>query len=168
MSAWSGKKGSWEIRRAARAGSDLREGRSAITPSSITPEKSYRIVLTIWVVLFASIGIYYFLCKTVLQPDKIDPDAHLAFPLLGLAILLVLWSVRFKTRLGVRKGQPSALGMVQAGYILALVLAETPATLGVVVFVVLGWPHYWIFFAISVVAFILNFPRRDAFEQASS
>ena len=112
-----------------------------MTPSLITPEKSYRIILMIWVVLFASIGMYYFLCKTVLQPDKIDPDASLAFPLLGLAILMVLWSVRFKTRLGVRKGLPRALGMVQAGYIFALLLTEAVALQGVVAFVVFGWPH---------------------------
>ena len=49
---------------------------------------------------------------------------------------------------------------------MALVMSNSVAVYGLVVFVVAGWPLYWIFFAISAVAFILNFPRPDAFESA--
>ncbi len=138
-----------------------------MTPSPVTPEKAYRLVLIIWAALFASIGMYYVVCRTLLQPAKVDPDAPLAVPLLVLAILMVLSSRYFATRLGTRGGRVRTPAKVQAGYILALMMSESIALYGVVILTTSGWEHYWVFFAISVVAFILNFPRRDAFEQAS-
>ena len=57
--------------------------------------------------------------------------------------------------------------MVRAGYVIALVLAETPAILGLVVYLMAAWPQYWAFFVISAAAYAVNFPRRDDFEPAN-
>ncbi|MBI2680211.1 MAG: hypothetical protein HYX25_04295 [Candidatus Solibacter usitatus] len=138
-----------------------------MTPSPAAPEKTYTFVLIIWAVMFASVGMYYYLVRTVLQPPKTDPNPLLAYILLSLSILMVLASLYFRTRFGASEGQARTLAKVQAGYIIALAFAEAPALYGLVVFATSGWPQYWIFFSISVIAFILNFPRRDAFEQAS-
>jgi hypothetical protein len=138
-----------------------------MTPPTVTPAKMYTLVLIIWAVMFATVGVYYFLVVTVLLPAEADPNLSLVYIFLGLSILMVLTSLYFKTRFGAGDSQLRALAKVRAGYILALVFSEIPALFGLISFVVVGFPHYWIFFAISVVAFILNFPRRDAFEQAS-
>jgi hypothetical protein len=100
-----------------------------MTPSPLAPEKSYRLVLMIWVALFASIAMDYLLVAAILQPAKTDPNPALVLPLLGLSILIVPASVYCRTRIGVT---------VQAGHIVALMLAVAPAELGVVVFAVSG------------------------------
>jgi hypothetical protein len=132
----------------------------------MTPEKSYGSVLIIWFALVPSTGMFYFIIRTSLQPGTMDPKWPLTYPLLVLAILMVLWSRHYATRYGAREAGPRPLAKVQFGYLLALVMSNSVAVYGLVVFVVAGWPYYWFFFVISAVAFILNFPRRDAFENA--
>ena len=134
--------------------------------SPITPERMYQFLVMLWVVLFATTGVYYFL-TTILKPGKTDADSPLAFPVLGLAIFMILASIYARMRFGVRDNQPRSLPMVKAGYIISLVFAEVPALLGLVLYVLSAWPDCWVFFLISAAGFILNFPRRNDFERAA-
>jgi hypothetical protein len=135
-----------------------------VTPAQITPEKTRRFLVMMWVALVASVGVYYFL-TTTLQPANPDPNSVLVFPLVGMAVLVVLASVYCKARFGAREGQTRSTAMVRAAYIIALTLDESAAILGLVVYLLSGWPQYWLLFVLSGAGFILNFPRRDDFEQ---
>lgn len=134
-----------------------------MTPAQITPEKTRQFLVIMWVALVASVGVYYFL-TTVLQPANPDPNSLLVFPFLGMAVLVVLVSIYCKARFGAREGRTRSTAMVRAAYLVALLLDESAAIFGLVVFLLSGWPQYWVFFAISAAGFVFNFPRRDDFE----
>ena len=78
----------------------------------MTPEKSYGSMLIIWFALFPSIGLFYFMIRTALQPGNMDPKWPLVYPLLGLAIVMALGSRHFATRYGAREGSPRPLAKV--------------------------------------------------------
>lgn len=132
-------------------------------PAPITPAQTRRFLVILWVVLFATLPIYFFL-TTMLRTDYANPNSPLVYPLLGLGILMVLASFYFKARFGVREGQARPLAMVRASYVVALVFTEVPAILGLVVYILSAWPNTWVFFAISAAGYFLNFPARADFE----
>ena len=136
-----------------------------MTPAQSKPEKTRQFLVIVWVVLVASVGVYYFL-TTILKPANPDLNSPLVFPLLGVAILMVPASLYLKARFGAREGQTRSIGMIRQAYIVALVFDEVPALIGLIVFLLSAWPQYWVFFVISEAGFLLNFPRRDDFEPA--
>ena len=113
--------------------------------------------------MFATLPVYFFIMNTVLKKGSANPNSPVVFPLLGLALLMLLASFYLKARFGAREGQPRSLVMVRTGYIIALALTESPALFGVVVYAVSGWPQSWLFLLISATGYLLNFPRRDDF-----
>lgn len=137
-----------------------------MTPAAITPEKTRQFLIVMWVAMAATLPLYYLL-TVVLKPEQADPNSVLPLPLFGTALILAILSLWAKSRFGAREGQKRSLAMVRAGYVIALVLAETPAILGLVVYLMAAWPQYWAFFVISAAAYAVNFPRRDDFEPAN-
>ena len=133
-------------------------------PAPITLEQTRRFLILMWVAMFATLPIYYFL-TTILRTDRADPNSPLVYPLLAVALVMVLLSLYCKSRFGARGERPRPLAMVRAGYVIALVLTEVPAILGLVAYVVSAWPKSWIFFVISAAGYFLNFPARTDFEQ---
>jgi hypothetical protein len=133
-------------------------------PAPITAAQTRRFLVILWVVLFATLPVYYFL-TTIVRTDYANPDSPLIYPLLGFGIFMVLASFYFKARFGFRPGQERSLAMVRASYVIALVFTEVPAILGLVVYVLSAWPETWIFMAISAVGYFLNFPVRADFER---
>jgi hypothetical protein len=133
-------------------------------PAPITAAQTRRFLVILWVVLFATLPIYYFL-TTILRTDEANPNSPLIYPLLGFGILMVLASFYFKARFGFRPGQERSLAMVRASYVIALVFTEVPAILGLVVYVLSAWPNIWIFWVISAAGYLLNFPARADFER---
>lgn len=130
----------------------------------IAPEKTRQFLVILWLALVASVGVYYFL-TTILKPANPDPNSPLVFPLLGLGVLMVPASLYLKARFGAREGQTRSTAMIRAAYVIALVFDEVTALLGLIVYLLSGWPQYWVFFALSAAGYLLNFPRRDDFEQ---
>ena len=126
----------------------------------------HQFLVMFWLVLFASTGVYYSL-TTILKPGKIDPNSPLVLPLLAFAVLVALMSLYLRARFGVRENQPRSIAMLKAAYIVSLVFDEIPALLGLMSFLLSGWPRYWVFFLISAAGFVLNFPRREDFEEAA-
>jgi hypothetical protein len=121
------------------------------------------VLIVIWAAMLFVAGTDYYVTRAV-QPRNPNPESPLIYPLLGLAVLATLSSFYFKTRFGRRGNAPRTLPMVRGGYILAFVLNELSAILGVIVYFVAAWPSVWVFFALSALGLILNFPARDDFE----
>jgi hypothetical protein len=136
-------------------------------PVPITAAQTRRFLVIMWVAMFATLPIYYFL-TTLLRTDYANPNSPLIYPLLGFGIFLVLASFYFKVRFGFRPGQERSLAMVRASYVIALVFTEVPAILGLVVYVLSAWPNTWVFLAVSAIGYSLNFPTRTDFERFES
>ena len=133
-------------------------------PGPITAQQTRRFLVILWVVMFATLPIYYFL-TTILSTDSANPNSPLIYPLLGFGIVMVLASFYFKARFGAREGQARSVALVRAGYVIALVLTEVPAILGLMVYVMSAWPHTWVFWVISAGGYFLNFPTRADFDR---
>jgi hypothetical protein len=136
-----------------------------MTPGPITPQKTRQFLIILWVAMFATLPLYFFIMNTALTPDNPNPNSPLVFPMLGLAVSVLLASLYLKARFGAREGQQRSLAMVRAAYIIALVFTETAALFGIVVYAFSGWPKSWMFLLISAAGYLLNFPRRDDFDQ---
>ena len=136
-----------------------------MSPAPSTAESTRRFLVILWIVLFVSIGMYYYL-TTIIPAEQADPNSPLIFPFLSLAILMALASVYYKARFGARDDRPRTLAMIRVGYVVALVFDEVPAMLGFVVYLLTAWPQHWLFYIISATALVLNFPQRETFEQA--
>jgi hypothetical protein len=136
-------------------------------PAPITAAQTRRFLVIMWVGMFATLPIYYFL-TTIIRTDYANPNSPVIYPLLGSGIFMVLASFYFKARFGFRPGQERSLAMVRASYVIALVFTEVPAILGIVVYVLSAWPNTWVFLAISAAGYFLNFPARTDFERFDS
>ena len=134
-------------------------------PAPITPEQTRRFLVILWVAMFVTVPVYYFISGTV-RADNANPDSPLVYPLLGVGILMVLASFYIKAGFGSKV--PRSIALVRMRYIIALVLTEVPAILGLVVYVVSAWPNAWVFFVISAGGYILNFPVPRDFEGADN
>jgi len=131
-------------------------------PAPVTPEKTRQFLIVMWVAMVATLPVYYLLTM-ILKPTQADPGSPLPLPLFGVAIVMAVGSLFIKARFGVREGQQRSLAMVRGAYILALVITEVPALLGLIVYLVAAWPQYWAFFVISAGGYVVNFPQRDDF-----
>ena len=116
-----------------------------------------------WAAMFATLPVYFFIIIAVLTKNSANPNSRLVFPLLGLALLMLLASFYLKSRFGAREGQTRSLTSVRTAYVMALALTELPALFGIVVYAFSGWPESWVFLLISAAGYLLNFPRRDDF-----
>ena len=72
--------------------------------------------------------------------------------------------MRFGAREGQAESQARPIGRVRAAHLIAFVISEVPAVLGLVVYFLSAWPRYWVFFLLSAAAFAVNFPQRGDFE----
>jgi hypothetical protein len=137
----------------------------ALTRTQPTQEQALRAVRIIWFGFIVSIGVFYYLTKTVFEAVP-DQNSRLVWPMLGIAIYAVLVaSLRYKRSFGRRASKPRTLAVLKARYIFGLMRIESATTYGLVAYLILGWPRYWIFFLISGAGFLLNIPRREDFEQ---
>jgi len=134
-----------------------------VSPGPITPQKTRQFLIIMWAVMFATLPMYLLIINTVFPKKSANPNSPLVFPLLGLALLMLLASFYLKSRFGTREGQSRGLASVRAAYVIALALTESPALFGIVVYAVCGWPKSWVFLSISAAGYLLNFPRRDDF-----
>jgi|SRR5579872_4916047 len=130
------------------------------------PEKTRRVVLFVWIAMVASVALHVALTQ-VLPPGPTVLDSPLRIPFYALAFVSAVASVYFKSRLGSRESKARSLGMVRAGYIVALAFCEVPSLLGLVLFFAGRAPNDWLFFVISALAFAINFPAASDFESAS-
>ena len=134
-----------------------------MTPGSTTPDQTRNFLIIMWVGMVSTLPLYYFI-TTVIKPAQSDPNSPLIVPMLAAAVLLLLLSFYVKARFGAREGQARSLGAARTAYILSLVCTEIPALLGIIIYVLTGWPKNWVLFLISAIGYVLNFPKRDDFE----
>src|SRR5688572_9862474 len=124
-------------------------------------EQRLRTMRTLWGALLGSIGVYYMITLYAGQPANPDRNNVLSLALLVVALSVIPLSVVIKKRLlneSVAQQEPQ---LVQQGYLVAWVINEVAALLGLLDFFTTGDRHYYVLFIISAVGHLLHIPRRQ-------
>ena len=114
----------------------------------------------LWLVMAVSVALYFVVVNVVELPPR-EPNTQLVTTLLVVAFGLVAASFPVKSRLLAQAREGNAPGREQVAHVLALVLCEAAALLGVVVRFVTGSAHYYIFLVAGLAAILLHYPRRE-------
>ena len=134
----------------------------------VGPDAQLRVMRTLWVVFLVTIGLF-FLVTYVSRPDAEtraeaaagDGSATILLVLAALALSSVVASVVVKASFYRRAAERQHPGMLQTGFVVAIMLCETAVLLGLVgVFVT--WNDYaYGLFALGALGEALHFPTRE-------
>jgi hypothetical protein len=124
-----------------------------------SPDVPYRARAVIWLALVVATGLYFVVTKLA-APSGAQANPTLVTILFVFSAGLVAGSFGMKARLLSRASRPSSR-MRQQAELIALILCEAAAVLGVVVWFVTAWPHYYIFLLLGLVGMLLHFPTRE-------
>ncbi|MDT4897328.1 MAG: hypothetical protein QOH25_2405 [Acidobacteriota bacterium] len=123
-------------------------------------DASYRTLRIIWLAIMAGV-ISLFIVTRLVQPSVIE-GGHIAFWMLaavGLAIFGASFILKYKLqKLAVEKQQP---GGVRSAHIIAFALCEATGIFGLIVHLMTGIQHYYLFFVLSGFGILLHKPQRD-------
>ena len=126
-----------------------------------------RTVRTLWLALLASVGLYYILTIVSGRPENLEPNHTLSLTLLAAGVSTTLISFVVKSKLVNRAIEQRQVQQVQQGYIVAWAMSEVAALLGLLDFFLTNDPYFYALFIIAALGELLQFPRREHFENAS-
>jgi hypothetical protein len=121
----------------------------------------YRTGKIIWVAFSAAIAAYFFVGASV-SPIGVANSARLERSLMILAAAYVVASVPAKRWLLVQAQATGSVTMKRFALLVPLLLCEAAAITGLVLRLVTGSAHYYVFLLLAMAGMILNFPRRTA------
>ena len=124
-------------------------------------EKRLRTQRILWAALFASTLAYAALAYLLAHPEAEDNLGPAVYLFLGPGLAFVAASFWLKRDFYGKAAREQRPELTQTGLILALVLCEAAALLGLLSLLVLGHPYGYLLFAAAAVGFLLHFPRRD-------
>jgi hypothetical protein len=104
---------------------------------------------------------YYLLTLFIGQPKNATPNNVLSVVLAGAGVFTTLLSLVIKRKLLAQSVEQQRVEMVQQGYLIAWVLSETAALLGLLDFFITGNRLYWVSFVVAAIGLLVNFPRRQ-------
>ena len=117
--------------------------------------------------MFFSIGWYYVFTFFAQRSGDITPNSTLFLILIGVALLTTLVSFPIKNKLLSRAVDQRQAQLVQQAYLVAWVLTEVAALLGLLSYYVDGNRYFYVLFIIAACGFLLHFPRREHVINAS-
>jgi hypothetical protein len=139
------------------------------TPSSI--DARYRTMLILWFAMFMSIGIYLAIALLFSPAESDAADSASAMPftiaITAVSAVLVLLSLIVKRKVLQRSVELQQVALVQQALIIACVMCEAGAILGMVHRFMFATNYYYLLFLISAIGFVLHFPRREQLLSAS-
>ena len=124
-------------------------------------ELRIRTIRTLWFALLVSVLMYFVLTLFIGQPKNATPNNLLSVVLAGAGVFTTLLSLVIKCKFLARSVEQQRVDMVQQGYLIAWVLCETAALLGLLDFFVTGNRLYWVSFVVAAIGQLVNFPRRQ-------
>jgi magnesium-transporting ATPase (P-type) len=130
-------------------------------------EVRLRTMRTLWIAMFLSIGWYYAFTFFAQRSEAITPNSTLFLTLVGVGLLTTLISFPIKNKLITRAVEQQQAQLVQQAYLVAWVVTEVAALLGLVAFYLNGNRYFYILFIIAACGFLLHFPRREHVINAS-
>jgi putative flippase GtrA len=130
-------------------------------------EQRMRTVRILWFGLLASVAMYYLFTILAGRPENLPRNDMLSLALLIGGVSTVLVSFLIKKKLVNQAIEQRQALHVQQGYLVAWVICEMAALLGLLDFFLTSHPHYYVLFIVAALGDLLHFPRREHFEQAS-
>jgi hypothetical protein len=131
-------------------------------------EARIRTVRTLWLALLLSIVMYYVFTIFAGRPETIERNDTMSLALLIVGVATVLVSFLVKKKLVNQAIEQRQTLHVQHGYLVAWVMCEVTALLGLLDFFLTSHPHFYVLFIVAAVGDLLHFPRREHFELASA
>lgn len=125
----------------------------------LTPEAEQRSKLIMWIVMLMSVGAYYLVARMV-PPPQVAPNPILFPVFLALACINAGGSFALKALFEARARRENRPALRRTGFLIALVLCETAALYGVVIWFLTASPYYYVLLLIGGVAMLLHFPGR--------
>jgi len=130
-------------------------------------EQRMRTVRTLWLAITVSVVMYYVFTRLAERPESLQPNQPLSLALLVGAVSTTLVSFLIKSKLVGKAIEQRQVQHVQQGYLVAWVVTEIAALLGLVDFFMTSDPYFYVLMIIAGIGQLLHFPRREHFESAS-
>jgi hypothetical protein len=130
-------------------------------------EARIRTVRTLWLALLLSIVMYYVFTIFAGRPETLERNDTMSLALLIVGVATVLVSFLVKKKLVNQAIEQRQTLHVQQGYLVAWVMCEVAALLGLLDFFLTSHPHFYVLFIVAALGDLLHFPRREHFELAS-
>lgn len=124
----------------------------------------YNSLVIVWAGLAMSVVLYFVITKAVLHPPA-EQNESLAWIFAAMGIAALAASFVLKNLFLARAAAQRNAGALRVAFVLAFALAEVPALMGMVAFLVTGWEYSWVMFVIAAIGFGLHFPRRNTVEE---
>ena len=130
-------------------------------------ELRIRQLRVLWLALLGSLAGFFGLTLFTGPPEIAEPNntVLLIFVAIGLTTTLVSFFV--KKRFFDRAVEQQQVELVQQGLVVAGMLTEVAAMLGMVEYFRTGNPYYYVLFIIAACGQLLHFPRREPVFNAS-
>lgn len=126
-----------------------------------------RTVRILWLAMTMSVVMYYVFTRIAERPENVQPNQQLSLALLVGAVSTTLISFLIKSKLVGKAIEQRQVLHVQQGYLVAWVVTEFAALLGLVDFFMTSDPYFYVLMIIGGIGQLLHFPRREHFENAS-
>jgi magnesium-transporting ATPase (P-type) len=130
-------------------------------------EQRMRTVRTLWLAITMSLVMYYVFTRVAGRPENAQPNPQLSLALLVVAVATTLVSFVIKNKLVGKAIEQRQVQHVQQGYLVAWVVTEIAALLGLVDFFTTSHAHFYVPLIIAAIGQLLHFPRREHFERAA-
>jgi hypothetical protein len=122
-------------------------------------DRQHRSLVTVWLVLLISQGLFFAFCLVV-TPENDRLLYTFRWPILVLALTLVIDSFVFKLRILPNAAKQHKPSEVNRAYILAFALSEATAMFGVLLRFA-SFRYYYILFGVAAISMLLHFPRKE-------
>jgi hypothetical protein len=133
--------------------------------------KRHQTLVILWFALLMSIGMYFLFSLFVAAGGGTEPrnppNTLLIVVLTALGVVLVLLSFVVKKKLLERSVETQDVNLVQKGLVIACVMCEVSALLGLFEHLVIGHRQYYVLFLVAAAGTASHFPRRNQLEAAS-
>ena len=121
----------------------------------------------LWFAMLMSIAVYFVFTLFAQRKEGLEPNPTISLTLLCVAVLMVLVAFLIKSKLLSKAVEQQNTAMVQQAYVVTWAITEVAALLGVLDFFITGDPYYYVLLIIGALGVLLNFPRREAVENAA-
>jgi heme/copper-type cytochrome/quinol oxidase subunit 1 len=122
----------------------------------------------LWSGMTISIVIYFVITLFIQRRGDAPGNNVFSLILISVGMVMTLASLLIKQKLLSRSIEQRSEGLVQQAYVVAWALCETSALLGMLDFFVTANRFYYLPFLIALIGDVINFPRRQDVEAASS
>ena len=131
------------------------------TPPNI--DARYRTMVILWFALLMNIGLFFIVSLFMPSSDAAATSTNtlLTVVLTALGTFLVVLSFAVKRKFFERSVDRQEVDLVQKGLVIACVMCESSAILGLLERLLVDYREYYLLFVIAAIGIALHFPRRE-------